>query len=243
MGALHAAALGMSGWSNAPAPLRQRFADRADELLRLKHVHPNQLSAALSGLGICDPCHEAGVKEFSQIFAECTIGGSLQSHPDVLTIRLGHEILDLPDSLAERIRTAQQVIVEIDSIGGNSNAGWMLIDALAGKDVLVRIGSVAASTAAIVAQAGRHRTIRADGFIGLHPLFVAVMAHAAQLRHYAGELERSEVRAVDFLQARTKQPRETVEAWLSGPDVWFNASQALHYNLVDEIIPCPTPQT
>lgn len=133
---------------------------------------------------------------------------------------------------------AQRVELHIDSHGGCSRTALEIVDALKGRESVCIIER-ALSSAAIVAQGCRHRQIYADAKMMLHASQDHVCGNARELRQTATRLDGIQKKQIQLLVARTGQTTKTVHRWMSGPDHWFTASEAIAAGLADDVIERP----
>lgn len=196
--------------------------------------NPGALHPALKGLRVEPPSeHASQIEAFAEEVQGVSVTHSECQPAGILRITISGEMFGIPKSF-ERLSRCRRIEIVFDSVGGGSP--WEMIAMLSGHSVITHVSGLALSAAALLSQAGARRTISPNGRIMLHPPVRAVIGGAAKLREAAEYLEFETAKDVDFLTQRTGQPREVVEAWLSGPDVWFDSAQALAAGLVDEII-------
>jgi ATP-dependent protease ClpP protease subunit len=69
----------------------------------------------------------------------------------------------------------------------------------------------------------------------LHVPATAALGSSTRLRQEADALDALNSKCVALLSKRTGQPLKVCDGWLSGPDRWFTAQEAVANGLVDEI--------
>jgi len=145
------------------------------------------------------------------------------------------ELLSVPKDTERAIAKSGHVRLEIDSPGGDVHAALALLDLLRGKVVSTHATYAGSASAFLLALAPGKRSIAKDGSVMLHPPSAAVVGTSQDLMREARRVQELTDHLVGRLVERTGQPRGTVEAWLSGPDVRFTAEQSLGLGLVDQV--------
>lgn len=134
----------------------------------------------------------------------------------------------------------QPLVVEVNSDGGSVQEGVAVFNLLrqwpGGVDV--EIVGWALSVASLVAMAGRRIAMHPTSLLMVHAPWVGTTGNASELRTQAAllDLVASTMRSA---YGRTRQKTAVVDQWLSGPDHWFTADEALRLGLVDEIVQTP----
>lgn len=144
-------------------------------------------------------------------------------------------------SVAQQLASAdrsQSLKVSINSEGGSVSDAIAIYNLLkawpAGVDV--SIVGWALSAATVIAMAGRVIRMHETSLMMVHAPMTNASGNAVELRQNADLLEQVAT-TMQTAYARTRQKPETIAAWLSGPDHWFTAEEALRVGLIDEIIP------
>lgn len=141
------------------------------------------------------------------------------------------------------IADARRVELTIDSHGGDSMTALACCDLLRGRDVTATVTGTCASAAVLFLLAARMRVAHSTSRLMVHNPVNCVMGNSRELRKGAADLERLAARTEDLYVARTGQPREIVNRWLSGDDLWFTAVEALKVGLLDQVVePPPLPR-
>lgn len=144
---------------------------------------------------------------------------------------------NVAQQLAAADRT-QPLNVSINSEGGSVSDAIAIYNLLkawpAGVDV--SIVGWALSAATVIAMAGRLIRMHETSLMMVHAPMTSASGNALELRQNADLLEQVAA-TMRKAYARTRQKPELIAAWLSGPDHWFTAEEALRVGLIDEIIP------
>lgn len=139
-------------------------------------------------------------------------------------------------ALADMDRAAP-LLLRLNSDGGSVQAGVGIFNALRGwpGGLTVEISGWALSIASLILMAGDVRRIHPTGAVMVHAPWTRAEGSADELRQRADALDTvaASMRA-GYLA--TGQKPEVIELWLSGPDFWFTADQALAAGLVTEVI-------
>lgn len=133
---------------------------------------------------------------------------------------------------------AAPLLLRLNSDGGSVQAGVAIFNALRGwpGGLTVEIDGWALSIASLILMAGTVRRIHPTGAVMVHAPWARVEGSAGELRQRADALDTvaASMRA-GYLA--TGQKPAVIEQWLSGPDFWFTADDALAAGLVTEVIP------
>ena len=146
--------------------------------------------------------------------------------------------LFMPGMLKEFLddRKGEEVTLLINSPGGSSFSGRecaYLIEAHEGK-VTAQITSMAASAAAIMAQACDRVEIYEAGMVMIHPPSTFTHGNAKALREQADMLEKLEGSAVKILGRRMGE--EIVRESFEKGDTWFDSADCLSNKFADALI-------
>jgi ATP-dependent Clp protease protease subunit len=138
----------------------------------------------------------------------------------------------------ERLKKCPAVLVEINSLGGDVEAGFMIIDSimLSKKPVTTRVTGVAMSMAALILAAGEVRESLPSATIMLHEGSHWFGGAYHQIETELGEANRLEKLCNDYLDRRTgKEPGYWVQK--CGPNnLYLTAEQALAEGLLTAIV-------
>ena len=157
-------------------------------------------------------------------------------------VRIDGTVGNFGDDGEETLRTIQDaktIRCVIRSGGGDSKVAVRWFDFLVERNTTVHVVDRACSAAAIIALAGRTRTIAENAAIMIHAPMRAVLGNIEQLQFAADCLKPLRERFAQIISERTKQCRSVVDSWLAGADVWLTAEQALAAGLVHGILPQP----
>lgn len=138
---------------------------------------------------------------------------------------------------AEAEAHGEQITLMINSPGGSVRAGWMICDTirLIGNVETICIG-LCASMAALVLMSGSNRSILPHGRVMLHqPLGGTSLVQAADFEITARELSRTRDDLYSYICNRTGKSLAQVTEDCDR-DHWFDATEAVNYGIVDEIV-------
>ena len=138
---------------------------------------------------------------------------------------------------AEAEAHGEQLTLMINSPGGSISAGWMICDTikLIGNVETICVG-LCASMAALVLMSGRNRSILPHGRVMLHqPMTGSGLVQASDFEIQAKELSRSRDELYRYICNCTGKTLAQV-AEDCDRDYWLNASEAVAYGIVDEIV-------
>ena len=133
--------------------------------------------------------------------------------------------------------SAGDITVWINSPGGDVFAAteiYNMLRAYKGK-VTIRIDSLAASAASIVAMAGDEVQISPVGQIMIHNPQMLTGGDSEELRTGARALDEIKESIINAYQLKTKLPREQL-AQLMDDETWLNARRAVELGFADKII-------
>ncbi len=138
----------------------------------------------------------------------------------------------------ERLKRTPTIQVEINSPGGDIEAGFMIIDSieLCKKSVTTRVTGVAMSMGALILTAGKHREALANATIMVHQGSYRINATYGELKSEVAECERIETLCANYLDTRTGQPPGFWAAHCLGKNLYLTAEQALEMKLIDTIV-------
>lgn len=215
-------------------------AERMEFWLAVEKSDPSTLPDALRGIRIEPSCwpkvQQSFGSEAMEAFCPPIVAGG--GGVKIAMLDLRGELLEAAPLLA-RLDGASRIVMAVDCPGGDAGVAAEVLVGMEGAGVPTQVHiRRAGSAAALVAccSPGR-RTIEPDGEVTLHPVASACLGSPRDLRRTADRLEAITERWVDRLAARTGQPREICAAWLSGPDITFDAQAAVEHGLVDGILP------
>jgi len=129
-----------------------------------------------------------------------------------------------------------EIVVRINSPGGSVFDGVAIYNALvnSGKRVVVKIDSLAASIASIIAMAGDEISIAGNGQIMIHKAWSWAVGNADDFLKEAAALESIDGALVATYVARTGQSAEAITKMM-GEETWLNAEAAKEKGFVETI--------
>ncbi len=141
--------------------------------------------------------------------------------------------------LDEAVKNNDQVIIHINSVGGDVIEGMGIFSAIydCPKPTIARIDGIAASMAGIISQAADQVEIAQGGMFMIHNASGISWGNAKDMRTYAATLDKFDKALATNLANRTGKLLDQVMAeWMNYEDNWFNSDEALEANLVDQIL-------
>lgn len=138
---------------------------------------------------------------------------------------------------------AQDVIVEINSPGGDFFEGVAIYNALRAHPhkVTVRVIGIAASAASLIAMAGDRIEIGQAGFLMVHNAWVAAQGNRHDLLAAAETIAPFDDAMAGVYSARAGIERGAAAAWLDA-ETWFSGEQAIEAGLADALLPADAVQ-
>lgn len=130
------------------------------------------------------------------------------------------------------------VTVNINSPGGDLFEGLAIYNLLREHDgeVTVKVLSLAASAASVIAMAADTIQIARAGFLMIHNAWILVAGNRNDLREIADWLEPFDAAMVDVYSSRTGMDSEEVAALLDA-ETWIRGSDAIDMGFADEFLP------
>ncbi|MCZ3844160.1 head maturation protease, ClpP-related [Lactobacillus mulieris] len=175
------------------------------------------------------------INEFTETTADMSIDGSI-----------GNDYWDEDSTSASDFRDALKDIgnvktinLHINSPGGNVFDGISIYNMLKQNKahVNVYIDGVAASIASVIAMAGDTIFIPNNAMLMIHNPWTYAQGNAKELRKIADDLDKmTESSKTIYLEQAGDKLTEEKLTQLMDEETWINASEALEYGFVDEII-------
>lgn len=148
------------------------------------------------------------------------------------------------DNLKAQLReiSAGKVIVNINSYGGDLNAGIVIKDMLQSKhaEIVTNTQGFSASAATVIAQAGNKRRMPQTAFKLLHRAMVGLLGYYNQntFRALTKDLQVIDDSLIGMYASRSEATREEIADLMDegeGYGRWISADEALEMGLIDEI--------
>jgi ATP-dependent Clp protease protease subunit len=138
----------------------------------------------------------------------------------------------------ERLKRVTNITVELNTPGGDIEAGLMIIDSieLCPKPVTTRVTGQAMSMGALILAAGTVREAFPNCLVMVHQGSYRVNAPFDEMTTEIAEVMRIEKLCNDYLDARTGHPSGYWASRPSGKNLYLNAEQALAEKLVHSIL-------
>ncbi|WP_199104163.1 head maturation protease, ClpP-related [Aquitalea sp. ASV11] len=129
------------------------------------------------------------------------------------------------------------IIVAINSLGGDVFDGIAIHNALRrlGNRVTVRIDSVAASIASVIAAGGARVVMPANAMLMLHNPWTVAGGEAEELRQVADMMDKSKASLIACYQAKAPTLDSATLSQMMDDTTWLSAQEALALGLVDEV--------
>jgi len=134
------------------------------------------------------------------------------------------------------IAPAKQILVRINSPGGNLWDGMAIYNMLAERKQYVRcqIDGIAASSASLIAIAGRETVMPESGLFMIHMPKISAFGDAQELRRDAEKLD-AHTDTLTLAYGRKSGRSEAAILEKMQCETWFDAAGALAFGLVDRI--------
>lgn len=134
----------------------------------------------------------------------------------------------------------REIIVNINSYGGDVNEGISIHDLLAEHraSVTTRVHGFTASAATVVAQAGDKREISANSLYLVHRASIGAMGNVHDMVQAVKDLITVDQRIISIYAKRSGKTEAEVEALMdrvNGDGEWLTAEEAKEFGLVDNI--------
>ena len=193
-------------------------------------------------------------KPFAELFAEhirnrLTPGGLtvVNKTGPKATIRIYDEVgffgITAEDFAAELDEiTADEIEVQINSLGGDVFAGVAIYNALRTHSarITTRVDGMAASIASVIVQAGDTRIMLTGSQMMIHPAWGFAMGSASDMRDLADILDK-QTKVIAGIYAERAGTDGFVE--LMEAETWFDADEAVDAGLADEVVkPAKAPE-
>ena len=128
--------------------------------------------------------------------------------------------------------------VRLNSYGGDVFEGLAIYRLLADHpaNVVTFIDGIAASIASVIAMAGNDIRIAEAGEIMIHDAWSVAIGPAAELRAVADRLDAISSSIADVYAARTGQPKEQIQAWMTA-ETTFQSADAVKHGFAQMVMP------
>jgi ATP-dependent protease ClpP protease subunit len=130
------------------------------------------------------------------------------------------------------------VEVQLNSPGGDMFEGIAIYNVLREhpQPVTIKVLSLAASAASIIAMAGDRVEISAAGFIMIHNCWVLAMGNQHDFRELADFLKPFDSAMVEVYAQRTGKTAAEIAAWMDA-ETYMGAAQAIERGFADALLP------
>lgn len=132
---------------------------------------------------------------------------------------------------------ADEIVVDINSPGGDFFEGVAIYNLLRQdpRKVTVRILSLAASAASVIAMAGDEVQIGRAGFLMVHNAWVVAVGNRHDLAEAASTMEPFDDAMAAVYAEKAGVDRTQAAAWMDG-ETWFNGEDAVNAGLADTFL-------
>jgi len=141
-----------------------------------------------------------------------------------------------PVSIQEAISGASELVVHIDSYGGDTSAGITIHNLL--KNSGVKVTTIAegfcCSAASLIFMAGETRIMRNSSLLMIHNAWTVTQGNADQLRKDADVLDKVSASAAEIYKAAVNIPDDQLDAMLRD-ESWLTAEEALEFGFATAI--------
>ena len=129
------------------------------------------------------------------------------------------------------------VTVLLDSPGGDVFAAAQIYNMLKGckDDVTVRIDSLAASAASVIAMAGEKVEISPTGYIMAHNPSMMAWGDSAEMQRAKNMLDEVKEGIINAYEAKTGLPRQQLSDMMDA-ETWLSAKKAVELGFADKIM-------
>jgi ATP-dependent Clp endopeptidase proteolytic subunit ClpP len=132
---------------------------------------------------------------------------------------------------------ADEIVLEINSLGGSVFDAIAIFNALRAHDasVTVKVMGVAASAASYIAMAGDKIVMPSNSFLMVHNPMTGAFGNANELQNVVDALRTLETSIAATYVKRSKKGEDDVKAILA-KDTYLTADEALDFGFCDEVI-------
>lgn len=135
------------------------------------------------------------------------------------------------------IRPDEEVVVDINSPGGDFFEGVAIYNLLRQDDrrVRVRVLGLAASAASVIAMAGDEVEIGQAGFLMVHNAWVMAVGNRNDLREAADTIEPFDEAMAAVYASKAGVERAEAAGWMDD-ETWFNGERTVDVGLADSLL-------
>lgn len=139
-------------------------------------------------------------------------------------------------SAAVTLSSTPEVVVSVNSDGGNPFVGFAIADMIrADRNVTTIVEGLAASAASLIALAGKRRLMRPHAWVLIHGITTRMWGKQDEITDHRKQLERHSAQIVDYLVSVSACNRKDVLAMLRR-ETWLSADDCLRLGLIDEVL-------
>lgn len=141
----------------------------------------------------------------------------------------------------KKIPQDKEIVVAINSPGGNVWDGLAIANMLITRNVTTRNDGIAASIASIIFLAGKKRIANEASLTMIHRAWGGAVGNAADMEKMAADLKKHDQVLAEFIANRTGKPLDEVVAKMEA-ETWFTGNEAKDFGMADEILATPNIQ-
>lgn len=138
----------------------------------------------------------------------------------------------------ERLQRHKTIVVELNTPGGDIEAGFAIIDSieLCAKPVTTRVAGIAFSMGSLILASGHNRESLPNSSVMVHQGTYRFFTAYDEIDVESAECKRVEKLCNDFLDRRTGQPSGYWEKRHGGKNLYLTPEQALEEKLIHLIL-------
>lgn len=139
------------------------------------------------------------------------------------------------------LKSREPIKVILNSVGGEVYAGLLIFNTIrdlvkSGMSIEIEARGLAASMGCIILQAGSKRTAsKATRFL-IHEVSTWDWGKVSEMEEKVEEIRKVNNLLRDIIAERSGHPKEEIDKLWTKKDVWYSASEAKEFGLIDEIL-------
>lgn len=141
---------------------------------------------------------------------------------------------ELKDEVSSQLSPSDELVVNINSPGGSVFEGIEIYNYLKGLEnpTTVRINSLAASIATVIALGADKLEISESAFFMIHNPWSMAMGEAEDMRKQADVLDKIKETILSIYEKNSNLSREKIEEYMN-EETWLTGSEAVEYGFAD----------
>lgn len=143
---------------------------------------------------------------------------------------------ELKEEVSSMVSPSDELVVNINSPGGSVFEGIEIYNYLKGIEnkVTVKINSLAASIATVIALGADELQISESAFFMIHNPWSMVMGEAEDMRKQADTLDKIKETILNIYEKNSNLDRERITAMMD-EETWLPGSEAVEYGFADQL--------